>query len=112
MKATKKQYKIVLSDAAYKLLVRKSKEADETIHETAEKMIMEFSLSTLEERRKITKVYYEIRDNFVTNHKDATPNQIWRNGFHFGWKLFQLRKTNSMFKKYKQYLMDYKLKED
>ena len=107
-KPKKKQYKIVLSDAAYKLLMRKSEEAGETPHETVEKMIMEFSPSTPEERRNISKLYYEIRDKFIINHRDATPNQIWRNGFHFGWKLFQLRKSNSMFKKYKEFLMDRK----
>jgi len=107
-KPKKKQYKIVLSDAAYKLLMTKAKDAEETIHETAEKMIMEFSPSTPEERRSASKLYYEIRDKFIINHRDATPNQIWRNGFHFGWKLFQLRKSNSMFKKYKEFLMDRK----
>ena len=105
LKPKKKQYKIVLSDAAYKLLMTKSKEAEETIHETAEKMIMEFSPSTPEEKRRSAQIYQEIRDKFVVNHKDATPKQIWRNGFHFGWKLFQLRKTNSMFKKYKKDIM-------
>jgi hypothetical protein len=69
-------------------------------------MIMEFSHSTIEEKRKISQIYKEIRDKFIINHKDATPAQIWRNGFHFGWKLFQLRKSNSMFKKYKKYLLD------
>lgn len=96
-------FSITLSDAAYKLLVQKSKEAEETIHETAESMIMEFSMSTPAERQTIARTYREIRDKFLLNHKDSmTPAQIWRNGFHFGWKLFQLRKTNSMFKKYKK----------
>jgi hypothetical protein len=107
MKKLKKEIiRVKLSSAALKLLIRKAEEAKETIDETAEKMIMEFSPSTPEEKREVNKTYKEIRDKFVINYKDATPAQIWRNGFHFGWKLFQLRKSNSMFKKYKKYLMD------
>lgn len=102
-KPKKKQYKIVLSDAAYKLLTEKAKEAEETIHEVAEKMIMEFSPSTPEERQQINKACREIRELFLETHKDLTPKEIWRNGFHFGWKMFQLRKNESMFKKYKKH---------
>jgi hypothetical protein len=97
--------KVFISDAAYKLLLEKSMESKESIHEVADAMIMEFTPSTPEERDKVTSVYFEAREQFMSLFPDATLKQIWRNGYLTGWKMFQLRKTKSMFKKYKKRIM-------
>jgi hypothetical protein len=110
MKAKKRQYRIVLSDAAYKLLLEKSKHSKESIHDVAEAMIMEFSRSTSEEVKLVSKQADSMMHDFIMSHLGITnpPGDIlshkraWRDGYLTGWKLFQLRKKKSMFKKYRK----------
>lgn len=100
----KKRHSVLLSDDAYKLLKEKSIKFRIPIYKVVESMIMEFSNSTPEEKATINAIYKRMQDKFIENNPNATLRRAWKNGYNAGWTLFQLRKTTSMFEKYKKQL--------
>lgn len=64
-------------------------------------MIMEFSPSTLIERKKQKERRFKAKAIYLISNPDASSSQIWENGFKHGWNQFQLRKSRSAFQKIK-----------
>jgi hypothetical protein len=100
----KRQYKILLSDEAIKIVKEKSKIFKLPMYSIIESMIMEFSPSTIEERQSVKAIYNLQLSKFVKENPNATLKQAFRHGYHWGWKLFQVRKETSMYEKYKKKL--------
>jgi hypothetical protein len=108
---------IKISEEAYKIVELKAKAMGWTKKESAEFMILDFSESTLKERRqqhdnwtKELRDYIDEQFNPDLQHGQINVtmtsrelikcvSQAWKRGYNSGWRLFQTRKMGSLCRK-------------
>jgi hypothetical protein len=92
-----------LSSVALEIIEEKARKFGVPVFQVVEWMVQEFSPSTEMEKRVSAMWKRKWREKYFDD-KDQDDHMVraWMNGFNVGWRLFQLRKANSLYKKFQE----------
>jgi hypothetical protein len=86
---------IEVSEKAFEIVQEKARELDVSEAEIVEHMILEFSMSTKDDVENVRQSRDARCQRFIESAPNATPVQLWKHGFIWGWNSFQIRKPDA-----------------